>query len=281
MNRRLSILLLAPLAFLAACVDIDTTIRIHADGTGILEEQVLVNRETLEQVRQQYQQSLEKQGRMPLSGQMPELFDEQRLRMRAPSLGQGVTYLYAKKLERAETRGYRAFYGFDDIERLTINQDPGFRARGPAREQPDDPAAPQVGFRFEPGQPATLSITMQQDMPAQEKTPLPPAREDSGTQVAIEQMKAAFRGLRFAMHIEVLGEIIETNAAYRSGNLITLADINFNRLLDDMDQLRALSTNRPSGLSGLRDRLRGIPGMKVELSPEVRIVFRDPGRTTE
>jgi len=281
MNKRLSLLLLAPLAFLSACVDIDTTIRIHADGTGIIEEQVLVNRAALEQVRQQYQKSLEKQGGLQLKGSMPELFNEQRLRMRAPSLGQGVSYLHGKKLERAETEGYQAFYGFDDIERLTINQDPGLRASDKEQGPSGNETPRQVGFRLEPGPPATLSIFMQPNVPAPKQKPAPPDEEDGYTEAAIEQMKTMFRGLRFAMHIEVLGEIIETNAAYRSGNLITLAEINFNRLLDDTDQLRALAANRPAGLAELRERLRDIPGMKVELAPEVRIVFRAPGRTPE
>ena len=93
-------------------------------------------------------------------------------------------------------------------------------------------------------------------------------------QMAMEMMKVAFKGMRMAMHVEVMGDIIETNAMHVEGARVTLLDIDFGELVANEDALRAMAGNKPESMSDVKELMKLVPGLKMEIEPEVAILFQ-------
>lgn len=61
----------------------------------------------------------------------------------------------------------------------------------------------------------------------------------------MEMMKMAVRDMRVAMHVEMAGEIVETNAKHPAGRRVTLMDIDFGALLSDETSCRRWPATSP------------------------------------
>lgn len=86
-------------------------------------------------------------------------------------------------------------------------------------------------------------------------------------------MKAAFKDLHMAMHVEVAGDILETNATHLSGSRITLADISFAEFLQNEEALKAIAMSEQQDVTDIKELMALIPGLTLEVEPEVAVVF--------
>lgn len=84
------------------------------------------------------------------------------------------------------------------------------------------------------------------------------------------------KGLHFGLAVEVNGRLLETTSPYRSGNRVTLLDVDFDPLLAKPETLKALNA-RLSAAAGddakTAAALAEFPGMKINTKPEVLIEF--------
>ena len=92
-------------------------------------------------------------------------------------------------------------------------------------------------------------------------------------QAQLEMMKMMFKGMRFAIRVECEGDIIETNATNVDGNIITLLDLNFDTIMDHGEKLKELEARKPEGIEEVKDLLKDIEGLKLELQREVVVQF--------
>ena len=90
----------------------------------------------------------------------------------------------------------------------------------------------------------------------------------------MEMMKMAFRDMRIAMHVEVVGEIVETNAMHVEGARVTMIDINFGELVANEEALQAMAERKPETVADMKELMKIVPGLKMEIEPEVAILFR-------
>lgn len=89
----------------------------------------------------------------------------------------------------------------------------------------------------------------------------------------MEMMRMAFRDMRIALHVEVAGHIIETNATHLDGNRVTLVEIDFSQLMENDEVLRALAAKKDQSVAEVRELMRLIPGMRIEIEPQVHVLF--------
>lgn len=268
---KIALLLLLP-ALVSGCLQMERIVQVDRDGSGVLIERMVLSNEIVAMMA----------GTQP-EGQTIDIRDDNKLRANAASFGPSVRLQSVRDLVTDFGRGYEARYAFDDINTLRVGQDI-------EDSMPGDPTASDASAG---GQPRFTTFTLLRTSPAELVVhwPVDEARSDAGDggsaadvpdsastpeqeQMAMEMMRTAFRDMRVAMHVEVVGDIVQTNAMHRAGRRITLMDIDFGVLLSDDAALHAMAGNKPASVADMKQLLTLVPGLKIEIEPEVAILFR-------
>jgi hypothetical protein len=259
---------------LVGCVDVSTTITVNADGSGRIAERLLLAGPMAEMV-------------VGLGETGGPIADPDEVRRRAAAMGDGVRVLAVRTLPESDGVGAVVEFAFDDVRLLRLDQNP-LPGKTPAGAGADGEArrGPTMRFRFQPGPPAELTVLLEQagaggaaggKMPAPTAdAPASPASPSStASDELAQQLKEMMKGLRMAIALAVEGVIVETNASHHEGNRVTLLELNFDELLQ-VDPSLAASLQPGADVAAMKEALEKVPGMKIELRPEVRIVFQ-PG----
>lgn len=85
-----------------------------------------------------------------------------------------------------------------------------------------------------------------------------------------------FGGMRIAIAVEPVGQIISTTSPFVDGDRVTLLDLDFDQMLQD-DAAFARFQNLHGSAEQMKAALKDIPGLKVCLDKEITIEFR-PGK---
>ncbi len=271
-------LVTAMLLSLTGCLTFETLIKLKRDGSGTIEQTFIFTSEMI---------------RMALlfggdDGGPVELCDEEDLAEEAASMGEGVRLVSSEAINNDEALGCRAVFAFDDINTLRVEFNPenqmpaGLTDAPPDDETPDEEVGEEdfVTFNFDPGNPSTLVVTMNQDFePEQneqeeEQTDDDPFAADS-TQRAqqMQMMREMFKGARLAVILEVDGSITETTASFYEDNRVTLMDINFDKLLEDEEYLQTIADANPQSPDEMKALMADVEGIMVETNEEFTVRF--------
>ena len=257
---------------LTGCLQIEKIVRLKPDGSGTVEETVVMDKEVIAQMEQMAAGfgGAKKDGK-PVKGF--ELMDEAKLKEGATKMGSGVTFVSAKKIDNEKGNGFIATYAFKDINTLQLDQNPGDvmptgaaggGAKSTSKTEP-------VTFKFAKGPSAELVIKMPvPDLKKTVKPEQPAGMED----MAMQMMKQMFKDMKMSMSVEVAGTIKETNAEYQDGSRVTLMEMDFNKLLADPEKFKKLAKENPKTLQESKALMKGLEGVKVEAAPEVKIKFQ-------
>ena len=183
LRRRLGMYALgaAMLLSLTGCMTFETLIKLKRDGSGTIEQTFIFTSEMI---------------RMALmfggdDGGPIELCNEEDLAEEAAAMGEGVRLISSEAINDEEALGCHAVFAFDDINTLRVEFNPenqmpdGLTNEAPDAETPDEETDAEdfVTFNFDPGNPATLVVTMNQDFePEQDEEEQPddePSAADS------------------------------------------------------------------------------------------------------
>jgi hypothetical protein len=267
---RFVLLLLLP-ALVAGCLQMERIVQVKGDGSGVLIERMVLSNEFVGMMA----------GVQP-EGQPLEIRDDSKLRAGAASFGDSVRFVSARDLVTDFGRGYEARYAFDDINRIRVGQDiddsvPG----GPGASDDSGGEEPKfTTFTLRRTNPVGLVIHWPVD-----EAGANPAAEDSTAehpdaasateqeQMAMEMMKTALEGMRIAMHVEIMGDIVATNATHIEGTRVTLMEIDFGAFLSNEAALQALAGKKLGSVADLKELMKLIPGLKLEIEPKVAILF--------
>jgi len=291
---RVAVVMAAALV-LSGCIDDTISVTVKPDGSGTIEETVLMGNEFIEMM-QEMSKGLGEEGK-DKTGQTSARDDAkkhddvvagmmEKARNSAKDLGEGVRLVSVKPARSDSASGYTAVYAFKDIGKVMLNQNPGSKTplsdadkekdkAGDAWSK-DTPGKDRIRFVFTKGSPARLAVHMPPPKPAEkdekEKTaPKEPAKDDPN---AIEMMKAIFKGMRVSIVLAVDGDIVKTNATHRSGRNITLIEMDFGRLLNHAELLKKIDREKPQSLEEMKTALKSIEGVKLEFEDPVVIDFK-------
>ena len=199
------------------------------------------------------------------------LLDEKQLKKETASMGEGVTFISAKKVSTATGEGYTAVYAFTDINKLKVNPDPSSAAPKMIQDAQKKHGEKEViDFRFTKGSPAELVIV--QSEPKLGKKNGEKKHKPSPTET--QMMTQFFKDMKISIAVEVAGTITETNATNREGSRVTLMEMDFNKLLADPKKFEELIQNQPETLEEGKKILKGVPGVKIEMNQQVSIKFK-------
>jgi hypothetical protein len=256
---------------LSGCIQVSTFISLKPDGTGTVTEKFRMNTAFFRQM-----DSLTA-GIDSASGDRKKAapFDSSSIKAKAAELGKGVSLLSAREIAEGDFHGYEAVYSFRDISKLHVSQRPDAGDNQPAKDAKPEKKQ-YLTFGFKKGNPAVLRIIMPQTEKSQSSAGsagTPSQSQDNG--MAAEAVREFFKGMRFSLALGIEGSILQTDAMFRDGSVITLMDIDFDRLMSMPEQFQAFNRLGPNPSDvEMRKIMEKVPGMKVDLQKKVTVSFR-------
>lgn len=92
------IAIILALLILPGCFQVDTVIKVNRDGSGTVEETMLVSRKLLTQMSEMMQGFAGQDANSSKTkAQPPDIYDPAKLKAKAVEMGRGVTYASGKK----------------------------------------------------------------------------------------------------------------------------------------------------------------------------------------
>ncbi len=245
---------------LTACLNSATLIKVKPDGSGTIEQTMLMNVATLKGMMA----GLDPQGQVK---QTSTPFSEEQLKQAAEKLGKGVRFVSYTPLKEANGfEGAKAVYAFDDINAINIEQDPNLGSVAPTGPEAAKKSNPVKFNQTRKGDSSVLTVTFDEKTAAGNAPANPPQTAPENIDPAMMQMmKQMFQGFKVAIDLEVMGKIVKTNADYVNGSRITLMEIDMTELLNDEAKLRALQTKMGPGASiaDIKPLLKDVKGAKI------------------
>jgi hypothetical protein len=249
-------------ALVSGCMEADTTVFVKADGSGTLTQEIFFGAGMMQMMGGMM-------GGQPgaAQGTTSIPIDPEEFKAKAPSLGEGVTFLKAEEVNANGKSGIRILYTFTDIRKLKVS------------ESPDMPGA-MGGMMGGQGQKASTLIVK---MPQPEKKVDPTIEIPDSPDLPPEQMammKQMFDGFRIRLIVKVNGEIKKTNASHvskgKSGkrNQVTLMDMDMGKIMSDEKYMKKLSSmGNSQDMAKAKELMKDIPGLKFETEEFVKISF--------
>ena len=254
-------------ALLAGCISVETTVKLNRDGSGQLVEKIGLTKEMVSMARS-----------MSDEGQGPKPFSKEQFADDAKDRGKGVKLVSVKETEDQRMNYFEVVYAFDDINKVSIDQNQGNVVSSPDEQNVPSKEEP-VSFEFTAEEDSsTLKIWMPKSdeddfaKSTSEQEEMAPGMEGM-EEAGLEMMKMMLKGMHFAIKVVCNGEIVDTDATNVDENTITLVDMDFDKILDNPKMLKELNSKQPEGIEEVKEILKDIEGLKFELQDEVTVEF--------
>jgi len=266
-----AILLAFPVLFLSGCFQIEDVLHLKPDGSGTVEQTVTMSTAMINQLKQMQAGN----GQPDAAAKPFELLDESKLKDQAKKMGDGVTFVSAKKISTPTSEGFTAIFAFTDVSKLKLSPEPPNMGPGVTTKTDDSKA---MTFQFKKGKIAELRISNpsapKADDPQKPKEAEAPAKEDPSAEAMTAMMMQALKDMRIAVRVQAEGTITDTNGKYRDGSKVTLMDVDFNKILADPAKakqlMKASDENSPENVK----LLQSVPGVQFEAANPVIIHFQ-------
>lgn len=262
---------------LSGCLNVSTLIRVAPNGSGTIEQTLLFNPKNVENAFGQL--GLEPSGGSSGSkASSKTTIDEADVRQTAGRLGDGVTLVSVTPVSLPSGyQGVTAKFAFDDISKLRTED---LLMPAPAKaEMSPNAASDAVAFRLtrSPHGTAILTATFNDKPGKSGKSSGKSGKGGPGLDDpdVLQMVKAMFKGFRIGVDLEVIGQIVQTNADYVDGKRITLAEIDLEQLLKDGKKLGTLDKviSPDASIAKVRPYLKDLKGLKVN-HPVVTVEFK-------
>jgi len=261
------------LLFLSGCFQIERVINVNKDGSGTIEETMLMSQDFINQMKQ-----------MATSfggGEIEENKDESAyhnvddLKKDALKMGEGVKYVSSKPMEKDGKLGYHVIYSFNDITKIKIDENPAdnmMSSSGMGEDKED------MYFKFKKGKTAELTIIFPEEEVEDEYDEMEYEDEPEDNAAVSDQdlqmMKAMYAGMKISVKVKVDGKIVDTNATHKDKNVVTLSEIDFDVIMENEKAFQALAGSKESTDEEMKKSMQKFPGFKADINEEVIIKFK-------
>ena len=265
--------------FMWGCIENDTVVHVRPNGSGFVEETVMLSKAMLQSV-QAFSDGLQEGGKEGKGGSAEKQDPAEEMMKdagkRSSQYGPNVRFVSATPAKTEDMSGYKAIYAFDDINTLKINQNPGSKVSKPGEKKDNSPKKEEmVLFKLVKGPVSTLTITMPEAGKTQEKKEKKEEESKAAEDPEAEKaMGAFFKGMRISVAVKVEGTVVKTNATHREGGLITMLDMDFGKILENKEAFKKLTSGRPETVEEIKAFAKNIKGLKIETNNPVVVEFR-------
>jgi len=259
----------------SGCIEVKTVINVNDDGSGTIEETIIMSDKVIEMVKG-FSAAFTSD-----STQQPEfdIFDEKNLMERAGSFGSGVVYLSGEKIQEGNKEGFKALYSFRNLNEISLSKIPQNQIPLGIAES----VAKDFTFKFIKGSPSEIIILMpslEDSLRNEEETDSAEYSsadslngESDGDSTFTEEALELMKDLQISLALITEGSIVETNAAYVDGSEITLFEFDFNKLLNNKENLQELMKLQSHDPAQIKEIIKNIPGIKIETAREISVKF--------
>jgi hypothetical protein len=272
MKRALSYLgaALAVLLF-PSCLEHTSTIKLNKDGSGTITEETLFSAEASAMMAD-----------MPGGGDNDpagKFADEKKAAENAAKMGEGVTVEKAEKLNKDGRIGGRVVYKFADINKVKFTfgnamSDAGKDMGPPGAAEEAEKENKPITFSYKDGVLTLVNPDAKPDgeakKPEGDKGDAPDEEAETDPQ-AMAMMQQMFKDMRMTFKVEVADGIAETNASHVDGNVVTLIDMPFGKLLADPANMKKLEAMKDASPADAAAAFKDIEGLKIETKEEVTV----------
>ena len=256
---------------LTGCLNSHTLIKVKADGSGTVEQTMLMNVAALKGMMA----GLDPKGQAKTSADSP--FNEAEIKKNIEKLGKGVRFVSSTPLKEGGFEGAKVIYAFDDINQVSVDQDPSIAGASDGKLSAGSKPSNPVKFKFSrDGNRSVLTVNFEEvdtkAVPAPSKPEAAPGKIDPAM---MPMLKMMFQGFKVAIDLEVEGKIVKTNADYVNGSRITLMELELAGMFEDEAKLTELQSKFGPGtsLSTIRPYLKDVKGVKIN-HPIVTVEYR-------
>lgn len=266
------------LVLLVGCVQTDIVVHIQPNGSGTIEETVLMSKQAIAQMGAMMGQMSGVEGAEVNANPASELFNEDKLKAQAGRMGKGVAFVSSKKIDNNSYEGYKAIFSFKNINDIQIDENP-------AQSMPSDMAggsmemdmsSSYIRFQFVKGNPSKLIVRKPMDKESESSSDEDNSEMSTGEGMegASEMAKMFLKGLKLSIAIDVDGKIVKTNATHRDGSKITLMEMDFDKILENPEKFDKLNKAKPKTMAETMELMKDVPGIKADLNDELVIEFK-------
>lgn len=262
---------------LTGCLSSYTLVKVNPNGTGTLEQTTMINPMMLGMMSGMAQGLGGENATKSKPATVADMFKEEELRAAATKMGTGVRYVSSQPAKAEGREGVTAIYAFDDVTKLTVNQNASSASVGGAsiNARSESP----IIFKLDSGLTGAkvLSITMPEGKPGDQKPAKAqdPAENKDMPPEALAMMKSMFQGAKIGIDVEVAGHLIKSNSPYVNGSRITLMEVDLGALMEDPATLQKLQGLGPgAGFEQARQALGDVKGIKLPAARTTTIEFR-------
>ncbi|MBC8126864.1 MAG: hypothetical protein H8M99_06940 [Gloeobacteraceae cyanobacterium ES-bin-144] len=254
---------------LPGCFQNETVIHLNKDGSGTVVEDTRFGGQMLAMISQMSAMGGEASKKDPVA----EMFSEEKLKARATQMGEGVTYQKSESVDADGFKGMKATYQFKDINTLKLSTEDSMKSMSP----PGAPPTPEAN-KTEPIRFTYASGTLTVKMPEPKKADVPekpevegiekPDMESPEMQAMVKQMCA---NMKMSCKLVIESGIGESNATYKTGNTITLMEMDMGKLLEKPETFKLLGKVDKNNPAAAMESFKGIDGLKMETQKEVSV----------
>jgi len=254
------------------CLQVDTKVNVNKDGSGTIEETVLMKNAVIEMFKQ-FAAMFDS-----TSHEEFQMFKEDELKTKAANYGEDVTYVSGEKYVIEGYEGYKVVYAFKDINKIKLNPSPDDKM--PINEQEsgvvvNDNKEDYLKFHFSKGTPSVLEVEFPkpeaEEKPGEENTGS--AEDSSMNQMNLDKLTEMFDGLKINLILNFKDGIDETDASFVDGNEVTVLQVDFTEILKHKDVLEKLGKTKPETMEQFKEVVGDMKGIKMEFKDRVTIKF--------
>lgn len=267
MNKTLLALIGAAIALvLPSCLEYETKITLNKNGSGTITEEMVLGAQAIGMMEMAAAQG-GNQG-----NPFADMKDEAKLKEKAASYGEGVTFLKSEEIKRDDgSKGVRVTFKFTDINKVKMDPASGIGELGnmkPGGEKAK-PVAENASFKYADG---VLTISLPQpeageDAPEEE----PPAGNPGGQEMAM--MAGMMKGMKISAKLVIPDGIDETNATFKDGDTITMVEMNMDEIMKNPGAMGAIMGAGKDPEASAR-AMQKIKGVKTETKKEVTVKIK-------
>jgi hypothetical protein len=258
--------------FLSGCLQVNTKVNLNKDGSGTIEETVVMKTEVINMMKE-FAMSFDSTKSEEFS-----MFKESELKEKAANYGVGVKYVSGEKVTMGNYEGFKAIYSFDDINKLKINPSPDDKMPlgNEMMTKDEKPADDLLKFNFKKGNPSTLVINLpkpKMDEKSKTEDETIEVEDSVANSAQMDKLIEMFSGMKMTMSFNINGDIEETDASFVDGSKVTLMQIDFAEIIKHKDVLENLQKSKPETMEQFKEAIGDLPGIKVEFKEQVTIKF--------
>ena len=268
-------------ALLWGCFESDTVVEVRPDGSGTIEETFMLSNAMLQSLKdfsKGFDEGETKDVKQPGPPQQetdPVAQMMKDARKQTNQYGPGVKFVSVVPHKSGEMTGYKATYSFPDITQLRITQNPADKVEKPGEAKAGATEKKEaILFGFVKGPVSALTVTMPPSKESGTDKKSDNKGENKDDPEAQKAMAALFKGMRVRMALRINGTVLKTNATYRDGVHITLFDLEFGKLIENIPELKKLEASDPKTIGDIKELAKTIKGLKVELENPVVVEFK-------